>query len=365
MNEKEYFQANDDGIGLDPTMMPVIESLDVLPSDGKEEAKGKNKKTKGKSKSKTPNPDKKPGDLIKKILFTVVVLALMAGVSFSVYYYLSLGTASNGKTKFRLEDKTIFVGETLPTSVIEYGDFSTVDVSECSLNVLDVNINEPGEYNYSIVCGKAKYTAKINVVEKIVFDIATKLVYKTVGDTVTADEFISTEHDNYEFAFVDEGEVSNYLTTTGGPSLVDIKVTNENGDEVIVKSLLYVLENSANMYLTCNSSKQTTEEYNFTIIDKIAFDSSRIDMKASIRIYNYIFENDNDYEETKKQIIDGKIALNGHEGNALIDNVNKKIQIVSILDSNTLDSEYGSEFPTAYNDINNYYRNTKKYSCSI
>ena len=101
MNEKEYFKANDDGIGIDPTMMPVIESLDVLPAETKPEEKAngkKNKKKKGKL--PTPNPDKKPRDLIKKILFTVVVLLLMAGVSFGVYYYLSLGTSGGGKSKF-------------------------------------------------------------------------------------------------------------------------------------------------------------------------------------------------------------------------------------------------------------------------
>ena len=85
MNEQNYFQANDDGIGIDPTMVSVIETLDVLP---KEEIPNK---PKNKGRSKTPNPDKKPGDLLKKILFTIVILALMAGVSFGVYYYLSLG----------------------------------------------------------------------------------------------------------------------------------------------------------------------------------------------------------------------------------------------------------------------------------
>ncbi|MBE6148014.1 MAG: hypothetical protein E7167_00680 [Firmicutes bacterium] len=367
MNEKEYFQANDDGIGLDPTMMPVIESLDDLPADAPSDKKNKkeNNKKGNKPKSKTPDPNKKSGDLLKKILFTVVVLLLMAGVSFGVYYYLSLGTKSGGKSKFTLEDKLVFVGETLPTSVMEYGDFSTVDVSECSLNILDVNVNEPGEYNYSIVCGKAKYTAKIIVQERVSFDIATKLVYKQLGDEVEASEFITTEREDYNISFVSEEAVKDYLTAMGGPHVVEIKVVNSEGQETIVSSLLYVLSEQANMYLTCNSSKQSVGDYNFTIIDKIAFDSSRNDMGASIRSYNYSFDSDAEYENMKKQIIEGKIIINNHEGYVLIDNVNKKIQLVNLLTMETLEEEYGSQFPTTYTEINGFYRNTKRYSCSI
>lgn len=364
MNESEYFKANDDGIGMDPTMMPVIESLDVEPPSKDEDPKGKKKAKPKKKKSTTPNPDKKPGDLLKKIMFTVVVLLLMAGVSFGVYYYLSLGR-HGGKGKFTLNDKVIFVGDPLPTSVMDYGDFSTVDVTECKINVDDVNINEAGEYDYSIVCGKAKYSAKIIVQEKIYFDIATKVVYKTLGETAVVKEFIETEREDYTFAFVNEAEVTNALATTGGPHVIEIKVINENGEETIVNGLLYVQTEDAMMFLTCDSGEQSGDTYDYIITDKIAFNHERNNMGDSLRSYKYTIPSAGDYELLKSQITSGELTIGDQTGYALINNLTNQITLVSVLTNETLNEEYGQPMPSAYNDINSYYRNTKKYSCSI
>jgi len=358
LNEQNYFQANDDGIGIDPTMVSVIETLDVLP---KEEIPNK---PKNKGRSKTPNPDKKPGDLLKKILFTIVILALMAGVSFGVYYYLSLGT-KRPTAKFTLEDKVIFIGGILPTSVIDYGDFSTIDVSECSLNTKNVNVNQPGEYVYVITCGKSSASAKIIVKEKQVFAIESKFVYKTVGDEVEPSEFIKAEGDNYQVSFVNPDDVQNNLLTIGGPYVIDLKVVNEKSEETIVSALLYVISEDVNLYLTCNSNMQTAGGYDFVITDKIAFDDSKENLGISIRTHSYSFSLDTEYETMKNAINGGRLIINGNEGYALIDNVNMQLKIVSILSNEVLGSEYGSELPKAYNDINSYYRNTKKYSCSI
>ena len=364
MNENEYFKANDDGIGIDPTLMPVIESLDVLPSDKKEEDKNA-KKTKVKKKSTTPNPDKKPGDLLKKIIFTIVVIALMAGVAFGVYYYLSLGSNTPSKSKFSLQNRFIYVGDTLPTNVMEYGDFSTVDVSECSIDIDEVDVNKVGTYDYAIVCGKAKYTAKVIVSERISFEVEAKAVYKKVNDSIKPEDFIDTKEDGYSFSFTDENTVKGYLESAGGPYAVNINVKKDDGNETVVNSLLYVTNQSVNMYLTCNSSKQSGDIYAYTITDKIAFDSSRNNLGISLRSYNYVFETQAEYELIKSTITDGKIKIDEHEGFALIDNVNHKIKVYSLLTNEMLNDEFGDTFSTSYNDINSYYRNTKKYSCSI
>ena len=71
-------------IGTDPTMVDVIETLDVPVPEKKIEPKNENKQN---------NNDKKPekkGSFIKNLLFIILVLALMGGVAFGVYYYLRL-----------------------------------------------------------------------------------------------------------------------------------------------------------------------------------------------------------------------------------------------------------------------------------
>lgn len=369
MNSNDYFKANDDGIGTDPTMVEIIESLDVLPQENKAEEKGKkgNKKQKKNPKkvSTTKNPDKKKGDLAKKILFTIVIILLMAGVSYGVYFYLSLGRRASGVTKFKLEDKLVYVGDLLPTSVIEYGDFSTVDISECSLDIAAVDSNVAGEYSYSVTCGKTKDTAKVIVAERIVFSVEAIPVYKVIGDEVTADEFFSTEADGYSFAFVDEPAVKSYLESGDGLYSIEITVTNDKGNETVINSLLYILSEKAKIHLTCNGAKESLNGHSYNIIDVITFNQERNYMGASLRTYSYIYESETEYEEAKLSIANGKITINNIEGYALIDNINHKIKIVNKLSENTLTEEYGSDFPETYSDINNYYRNTKKYSCSI
>ena len=100
MNENGYLNSNGDNIGIDPSVVPVIESLDFTPGETYTE-----NKTVKKVKTNKSNDDKGPS-LIKKILFTLVVLALMAGVAFGVYYYLSLGRNVSTSTIFSLMDKS-------------------------------------------------------------------------------------------------------------------------------------------------------------------------------------------------------------------------------------------------------------------
>ena len=119
------------------------------------------------------------------------------------------------------------------------------------------------------------------------------------------------------------------------------------------------------MYLTCNSSKQNSNDFEYTITDKIAFNSMRNNMGVSLRFYNYMYASDAEFELAKSNIVAGKVAINNIEGFALVDNVNNRIKVVNVLTNEMLNDEYGKELPTGYNDINGYYRNTKKYSCSI
>ena len=346
------FIHDNNSIGTDPTLIETIDSLDVLPGGANDNSKGKKKK------STTKDPDKKGNEVIKKIIFVVAILVLMGGVAFGVYYYLSLGTKKKNTVNFTLDDIKIGLNEELSKNVIDYGNFSTVDISTCSLNISNVNVSEVGTYNYTVTCKKSTRTAKIIVENDPGIDGETLLVFKNTGDTAEAAEFISSDNE-YEVSFEDEEKVKSALNMSGGPYLVNLKVSN-NGSEKTITSALYVMKTAPKMFLSCKSD---VIDDKYTITDKMAFDDDGNDLNMKVRTYTYSFPED--YETKVSEIVDGKITIDDHEGIALTNSNDKTISIVSLLSQTTLNTEYGSSFPSKYNAINNYYRTTKNYTCSI
>lgn len=346
------FIHDNNSIGTDPTLIETIDSLDVLPGGTSENPNDKKKKY------KTKDPDKKGNDIIKKIIFVVVIIALMAGVAFGLYYYLSLGTKKKNTVNFTLDNISIGVNEELSKNVIDYGNFSTVDISTCSLNINDVNVSEVGTYNYSVTCKSTTRTAQIIVENNSTIEGETLLVFKNTGDTVEAKEFINSDRE-YEISFENEDEVKSALNMSGGPYLVNLKLS-ENGSEKSVSSALYVMKSTPKMFLSCTSN---IIDDKYTITDKMAFDDDGNDLNVKVRIYTYSYPED--YESKVSEIVDGKITIDDHEGIALTNSNDRTISIVNLLSQTTLNSEYGSSFPDKYNPINNYYRTTKNYTCSI
>ena len=359
--DNNTLEIKDDSIGTDPTIVQTIDSLDFEPGAQNEKKK---KRKKIKDNNYMPSDSKKKAkSIIRKVIFTIIVLALMAGVSYGVYYYLSLGTGKNShiKAKFTLNDKTIYVGEELSSNVMDYGDFSTVDISECKLDTKNVDNTMEGTYNYAVTCGKAKYTANIIVITRTKFNVEPTFLYKEVNSEISINDFIKSEED-YEYSFVDENVVNENMQSAGGPYSIGINVKNENGEETVVYAVLYVLASKPFMSLTCKSPVQNDS---YTIIDKISFNNSKTDMKISTRTYNYEFTNENDYYNYLLQIDNGQISIDNNSGLAITDNVHNTLKIVTVLSNEVLTKEYGRTFPTNYSEINSYYRNTKKYSCSI
>jgi len=350
MNNSDFLDAKDDGIGVDPTMMPAIESLDDSPSTVKKQIKP------GKDLKKPNNV----GNIIKKVLFTIVVLLCMGGVSFGVYYYLSLGTKASKNVPV-LEDQNVFVGESLSTSIMEYGDFSKVDISKCSLDVLNVNVNEVGEYEYSITCGDVKYTAKVFVKEKVILNIATKLLYVNDASDIKPEDFIETDEEGYAYTFVNEKQDFN----DEGLQKVEIKVLDKDNREMVVYGFAYVIAKEPTMYLTCNSDNESKDNAILNTIDRFAIDDEDNDMDLTIRKYSYKYSDDLAYENILFSMQNGETTIDGHQGFALIDNVNKTIEIIRTISHSEIESEIGNSLSTSYRDIGNFYRRSKGYTCSI
>ena len=352
-------------IGTDPTMVDVIETLDVPVPEKKIEPKNENKQN---------NNDKKPekkGSFIKNLLFIILVLALMGGVAFGVYYYLRLAKNNENNVNvtpaFNLNKMQINEGDEIPQSLSEYGDFSKIDISNCKLDTSEVKNNVPGNYTYYVMCNGSKYSESFVVKSKDGSDepiaptvtkrlnVTTYFNYTIKGEQLNIERLISSD-DNLTFEFANKEKYKEDMYNIGLQK-VEIKAVDLENNENTYYAFVYVINEEPKMKFKCVSP-------NNSLIDEIIFNKNKENMNNSVRMYEYTY-NDTEYSNIIETINNGTIKINENEGNAILDYQNKKITILKDLPKETLDSEYGGSFPTTYSEVSNYYRNSLKYTCSF
>ncbi len=352
-------------IGTDPTMVDVIETLDVPVPEKKIEPKKENKRD---------NNDKKPekkGSFIKNLLFIILVLALMGGVAFGVYYYLRLAKNNENNVNvtpaFNLNKMQINEGDEIPQSLSEYGDFSKIDISNCNLDTSEVKNNVPGNYTYYVMCNGSKYSESFVVKSKDGSDepntptvtkrlnVTTYFNYTIKGEQLNIERLISSD-DNLTFSFVDKEKYKEDMYNIGLQK-VEIKAVDEENNENTYYAFVYVINEEPKMKFKCISP-------NNSLIDEIIFNKNKENMNNSVRMYEYTFD-ETEYSNMIETVTNGTIKINENEGNAILDYTNKKITILKDLPTETLNSEYGGTFPSTYSEVSNYYRNSLKYTCSF
>lgn len=352
-------------IGTDPTMVDVIETLDVP-----EVKKVETKRSEPKKESNDKKPQKK-GGFIKNLLFIVLVLALMGGVAFGVYYYLKLAREKNNNVNvtpaFNINKMEIIEGESIPESLNEYGDFSKIDVSGCKLDTSEVKANVPGNYTYYVICNGSKYSESFVVKNKdgsevIVNPTVTKRLnvttyfnYTIKGEQLNIERLISSD-DNLTFTFADKEKYKEDMYNIGIQK-VEIKATDAENNENTYYAYIYVINEEPKMKFKCVSPDSS-------LVDEIIFNKSKENMNNSVRMYEYTFD-DTEYSNMIETVIDGNIKINDNEGYAILDYTNKKITILKDLTNETLNNEFNGTFPSSYSDVSNYYRNSLKYTCSF
>lgn len=344
---------NSEDIGIDPTTVEVIDVLDL----GNGSTPGNPNQNKEKSKSKGK-------ELLTKILFAFGVLLLMGIVAFGVYFYLNLGKKkTNENQSFKLENQRVYVGAELSDSVFDYGDFSKIDVSGCSIDKSKVDTSTPGEYEYSMVCNGSKYTAKITVIEKFDFEVTTKVVYKNMGSTISASDFIEGKED-YKYAIINEAAILDKLYTTGGPYVVEISLTDAEGKKGTAYSYLYITESVPVNYLKCELSNEENENYKYSKQDTLVYDSFRNYLDAPSRIYTLNNLTDEEYLTLVNSIKPGgEIEASGFKGYAIRDDQNMVFSILSPVTTDEINAEAKTTITRNYTEAENYYKN-KGYICT-
>ena len=299
-------------IGTDPTMVDVIETLDVPVPEKKIEPKNENKQN---------NNDKKPeknGSFIKNLLFINLVLALMGGVAFGVYYYLRLDKNNENNVNvtpaFNLNKMQINEGDEVPQSLSEYGDFSKIDISNCKLDTSEVKNNVPGNYTYYVMCNGSKYSESFVVKSKDGSDepvtptvtkrlnVTTYFNYTIKGEQLNIERLISSD-DNLTFEFANKEKYKEDMYNIGLQK-VEIKAVDLENNENTYYAFVYVINEEPKMKFKCVSP-------NNSLIDEIIFNKNKENMNNSVRMYEYTY-NDTEYSniiETINAIITLIISL--------------------------------------------------------
>ena len=341
----------DDAVGTDPTLVQVIDSLDVVPET--EEDKKKSGKKKGKIKLPKVKMTK------KNILVMVVSILLIFGVGFGLFFYLGIGTGKTKtkKTDFSLNDITITAGETLSLDVTKYGNFNKIDIAKCTIDgIRDINTNNPGKYDYSITCNGVRQRAKIIINPRVIY--ATMFVTKNVNSTYDIKEFV-TGADDYKYE-VETEIIDNALKTAN--SFVKIPITIEaNNKKVNTYALLYVKGEDAEFKVTCTNPDKSK----FKTYDVIPYNNMSVKISGALRYYEFTFNSAEDMIKAMENVVDGIYTSGDISGNAVVDLTNNKITIVKLLTDEILKKEFNITFPDFYFEGMSLYSEVKNYSCTF
>ena len=315
--------------------------------------------------------EKKP---MNKVLFIVIIVVLVAGVAFGVYYFLK-----TGKKKLELNPKTVQIVSDMdvPTNLSFYASVVSGDASVCNVDVTGINTHKVGEYEAIITCGEQKYTSKVSVVDNTPPVVLTNILFKPVNGVVDVNEFINTYIENGESQcsskFVNEDDVKSKLQNPGGPYEIEIESSDEYDNKTITKALLYVTEINTYVYTMCSSNKEsvTIDNYQvsknvedvFTIGNDAQSGVNYVFLNAGRRVYHFEFGSSSDYKAAIGDKSD-TITFNDITGHAGYDDETNTLTISTDLSKSELDAENNGSFSIAFNDIKSLYENQKGYKCA-
>ncbi len=356
-NTSSNMPSNSGGIGSDPSSITLgnVGSGYVEP-------------TKIEDIGAVPPKQEKPKRPMNKVLFIIIIIVLIAGVAFGVYYYLNM---SSNKVNVNIKDVTIGLGETLSDNINDYATITGGGASSCNLNITDINANALGDYNFSITCGKDSYSGTVHVIDKTAPTAELKVSYKVVNSTsYSIDDFVEycSDLSNCTYDFTDEAAVQGYLATAGGPYNVGITLKDDVGNKNEVNAVLYVAPYDITAIMECSSEESSIDGYQGTMITSDNLLIGRADeeselgyMGLSRRVYTYNFANESDYLSVvgdKKEII----TFNNVTGLASYNDTDYILTISEDLPQATLDLEAGGTFNTTYAQMRSYYSNLG-YTC--
>lgn len=304
-----------------------------------------------------PPEDGKPKKKeFNKVLFIILIVVLMGGVAFFVYYFLNL----SNNVKLSVQTLTLNVNDIVPDKVTSYAKVLNGSTSNCTVDTSGVDTSKMGNYKVSITCGKDTYQANVIVADKEAPKVELNAIFKMVGSTVKVEDFVKscTDPSNCNVKMENEEELNNYLNTAGGPYKVKILAEDDNQNQAIYETDLYVTEEDIYLYLKCSSKEADVTNYN---AKKVVSDILPITKEGfsflgvARRDYTYTFATLEDYNAAvgNKDLI---MTFDSITGLANYNDEAKTLVISTDLTSDTIKSEVGESPFSNYMEIQSYYQ---------
>ena len=316
--------------------------------------------------AQAPKPKKS-----NKIIFIILIVFILIAIGGGTYYVLKYTNILNrGGKQNNIQINTNNVEINLNDSVPQDNDLATVTgttLDTCTFDKSLIDVTKVGEYDFTVTCNGVTQTGKVKVVDNS--PLALKTLYKTVGDTLEAQEFASlTEEYAYEFA--NPNEVTEYLKTPGEYNVtVKATDTNNNTKEGIAK--LYVTTNAIRGFLACATNPQNISGTSITMQESdrfgISVNTEKVNVYSGLGFAEYTFTfgdevEYNTYLDNYKT--NGEVTINNITSkNMTYDNATKTITLMNTLNNEELYNSYGEEHFQKYTDILNYYTSNLGRTC--
>lgn len=292
---------------------------------------------------------------INKVIFILLIVVLMAGVAFFVYYFLNISNT----VKLSSETLTLNVGDVVPNEVTSYAKVLKGNASSCSVNTRGVDSSTMGTYKVIITCGKDTYESTVIITDKEAPKVELNALFRTVGSTLVVDDFVKscTDSSNCTVKIENEDELNNYLSTPGTYK-VKILAEDDNQNQAIYETDLYVLNEEIYLYLKCTSKEEVLTNYNAikTVSDILPITKEEFKfLEVGRRDYIYKFENIDEYNSVvgNKDLL---ITFDSITGLASYDEENLTLVISTDLSKDTITQEVGDTPFTNYMEIQSYYQ---------
>ncbi|MBR1413479.1 MAG: hypothetical protein IJ574_02265 [Bacilli bacterium] len=310
-----------------------------------------------------PEPPQKKKKKTGTLVIILIIVCLIIGGG--LFFYLRL--AGNKVAPVTIDAKTVDLelGSTLDTTVEKYATVSNISASSCTVDLSKVDIKKEGIYEYTVKCGEVSKTGSVKVADTTAPKVTTKEVTTYIGGTYKIEDFIDSCDDASECSFeYTKSDVTNN-TNAEGTYEISITVSDEAGNKTDVTGKLVVSGSAPVSYLTCSKDDTSNSDYVISNIDKIGLQANYTYSKMAKRVKSIKFVKDSNYLIIKSNYENDKsYKYNNYEGIPKFNDSNYELTYENSLTSSTLDSEYGSTFPTSLASIRTYYT-TKGYTCKL
>lgn len=298
-------------------------------------------------------PNKKNEKKSNKVAFIILMVALIIGIAYGLYYFLSNNLSNQNVT---LSPATYSIFDEISTNIYDYATSENVDLSNCTIDLTDINNSMEGEYKYTITCEENEYSSTVTIIDDREYIALTNEVIFNRNDEYSIDMFISECSDSictYSIPEEEEEILEQNLIDTGGPYEIFITVSDSTGREDIISATYYVV--FAKFIATLPSIDSSL--YNASIVteDTLLFMIGNLYMDKGTRNYEYTFDSAEDYELAVSDYTENG-SIENIEGEYTFNDSTYTIVIETDLTNDILDSEYGSDFPDDYSTINSFYK---------